>query len=223
MPPKRRSATSSDENRKWGSCTLCLKTTHRHCFRCGPICQDCSRSLHREPWLKFLHPKPLPLDYHPPSRSHLVALKNNHANFDRLSRECNLDRTLQILTTPPSSPDGSGLGRIVGHVGSARDGPIDTQPLGATIATPEYANDANPSTTSTPRLSTESCPRAARLLSWRLTNPDYLKPPSQRSRPKGGPKRCVKPLSSSGKKKRKPRVRSFSEEESSYSQNPDDA
>ena len=204
----RRDSQPVSQNR--GACAYCLKTTTHRCRICGPICRDCDRVFHDERWIRIAHCQDHLLDGRPQCRSEVRAYAHNQKI---INTPWSFRATTKTPTTAPSSPDGTGLGRIVGSVSGALSGTPAANSTGATDAPATSATIASPSTSSTPRLSTLDYPPAARLLSWRLTHSLYEpKPRTRKARGATAKQRS---------RSRKSNKRSFSEEECSHSESRD--
>ncbi len=179
-----------------------MATTKGCCRTCGPICRACERVFHGR-WQKVVHCKDRPLECLPQCQSERRAYAHNQKI---INQPWTFGATSTTPTGAPSSPDGTGLGRIVGSVAAGLLGPNDTSPTGASSAPDASATTACPSTNSIQRLSTLAYPPAARLLSWRLNHSLYEPPKRLR---KTAPRATAKQRSRS----KKLRETSFSEDE----------
>lgn len=198
------------ENR--GACTYCQRTTSNRCRTCGPICRDCEQVFHGR-WIKVVHCQDRLLDCPPRCRSEATAYAHNQKI---IKQPWISEATTTTPTTVPSSPDGTGLGRIVGSVAVTSPGPNATNPTGASSVPAESATIACPSTSNTQRLSTLAYPPAARLLSWRLNHSLYEPPPRKKTRRTARGATAKRPSRS-----KKSNARSFSEDNGNQTQSSD--
>lgn len=195
-----------------GACTYCMTTTKGRCRTCGPICWACERVFHGR-WQKVVHCKDRPLECLPQCQSERRAYAHNQKI---INQPWTSGATSTTPTGAPSSPDGTGLGRIVGSVAAGLPGPNDTSLAGASSAPDASATTACQSTSSIQRLSTLAYPPAARLLSWRLNHSLYEPQPRKKTR-KTAPGATAKQRSRS----KKLREVSFSEQDCDDSQDCD--